>query len=104
MARTSQDNAVVETARLLQKSGLVGEMYVISTGALDRKLLDSLYQPGGRICVQANLHSDPATIGRLIRQSPYDLLLLPRDCLQGIAPEALEAVLDKASGQVLVIN
>ena len=104
LARTSQDDAVVETARMLQKSGLVGETYVISTGALDRKLLDSLYQPGGRICVQANLHRDPATIGKLVRQSPYDLLLLPRDCLQGIAPEALEAALDKASGQVLVIN
>lgn len=104
LAQTAQDHAIVDTAGLLQKAGLVGETYVISTGALDRAQLNSLYQPGSRICVQANLHSDPATIGRLIRQSPYDLLLLPRDCLQGIAPEALEAALDKASGQVLVIN
>ena len=31
---------------LLQKSGLVGDDYVMSSGALDRKQLDSLYQPG----------------------------------------------------------
>lgn len=104
LARTSQDNAVVETARLLQKAGLVGETYVISSGALDRTQLDSLYQPGSRICVQGNMHCDPATIGKLVRQSSYDLLLLPRECLQGIAAEVLEASLDKASGQVLVIN
>lgn len=104
LAHTAQDNAVVETARLLQRAGLVAETYVISTGALDRTQLYSLYQPGSRVCVQANLHCDPATIGKLIRQSPYDLLLLPRDCLRGIALEALEASLDKTSGQVLVIN
>tara|TARA_R110001599_G_scaffold353231_1_gene590938 strand:+ start:8787 stop:9554 length:768 start_codon:yes stop_codon:yes gene_type:complete len=104
LAHTAQDQAVIETAHLLQKAGLVGEIYVVSTGALNRAQLDSLYQPGSRICVQANLHRDPASIGKLLRYSPYDLLLLPRDCLQGIAPEALEAVLDKASGQLLVIN
>lgn len=104
LAHTAQDQAVIETAHLLQKAGLVGETYVVSTGTLNRAQLDSLYQPGSRVCVQANLHRDPASIGKLLRHSPYDLLLLPRDCLQGIAPEALEAALDKASGQLLVIN
>jgi hypothetical protein len=104
LAQTAQDQSVMETCNILQKAGLVGEIYVISTAALDRTQLERLYQPGSRICVQANLHSDPATIGKLIRQSLYDLLLLPRDCLRGIAPEALEAAFDKASGQVLVIN
>lgn len=104
LAGSAQDNMVLETTRLLQKAGLAREVYVISPGALDPSQLDSLYHPDSRICVQANLHCNPATISQLIRQSAYDLLLLPRDCLRGIAPEVLEAALDKASAQVLVIN
>lgn len=104
LARTGQDHKVMEVARLLQQAGLVAEIYVISPGPLDRAQLDRLYRPGSRICVQANLRSDPATIIQLIRQSSYDLLLLPGDCLRGIAPEALETALDRAGGQVLVIN
>jgi hypothetical protein len=104
LARTGQDETVLEATRLLLQAGLVAEIYVISAGPLERKQLDSLYRPGGRICVQANLSCDPATILRLIRQSPYDLLLLPGDCLSGIAPDVLEAALDRAGGQVLVIN
>jgi hypothetical protein len=104
LARGEQDHKVLEIAQLLQQAGLVGEIYVISVGPLDRAQLDRLYRPGSRICVQANLSCDPATITRLIRQSSYDLLLLPRDCLRDIAPEMLETALDKAGGQVLVIN
>lgn len=104
LAHTAQDNAVVETAQLLQRAGLVGELYVVSTTALSRTVVDSLYHKGSRVCVQANLHPDPATICSMLRHSPYDLLLLPRDSLQGIAPQALAAALDNASGQVLVIN
>ena len=51
-----------------------------------------------------NFSCDAAAVEALLRQSPYDLLLLPRECLQDIAPEALEAALDKSGGQVLVIN
>jgi hypothetical protein len=104
LARTAQDQHVVETARLLQQAGLVAEIYVISVGPLDRAQLDSLHRPGSRICVQANLHCDPASISGIIRQSAYDLLLLPRDCLKGIPPAALETALDRSGGQVLVIN
>lgn len=104
VARTPQDHKVLETARLLQQAGLVAEIYVISVGPLDRKQLDTLYRPGSRICVQANLNCDPATIAQLIRRSAYDLLLLPRDSLKGIPAQALDMALDKAGGQVLVIN
>jgi hypothetical protein len=104
LAGTAQDYKVVETTQLLQKAGLVGDIYVISANPLDRKQLDGLYRPGSRICVQANLSCDPATLSRLIRQSVYDLLLLPRDIIAGIAPEVMEAALDKAGGQVLMIT
>ena len=104
LAGTAQDQNVVETTRLLQEARLVAEIYVISVGPLDRSALDKLYRPGSRICVQANLRCEPKTIVQLVSQSQYDLLLLPRDCLKGVPPEGLEAALDKASGQVLVIN
>ena len=104
LARAPQDQQVLETARLLQQAGLVAELYVISAGPLERKQLDILYRPGSRICVQANLKCDPATISRLIRQSAYDLLLLPGACVKDIPAEVLESALDKAGGQVLVVN
>jgi hypothetical protein len=104
LAATPQDHAVLDTAQLLQQAGLVTEIYVMSVGPLDRSQLDRLYRPGSRICVQANLNCEPATIARLIRESPYELLLLPGDCIRGIAPALLETALDRSAGQVLVIN
>jgi hypothetical protein len=104
LARTAQDRHVLDITRALLQAHLVTEVYVLSVKGLDRPLVDSLYQPGVRICVQANLHCDPTTVTRLIRQSAYDLLLLPRGCLQGIPPDLLDATLDKSGGQVLVIN
>lgn len=104
LANTEQDRNVLETARVLLQAGLASEVYVLAVGPLQRSRLELLYRPGSRICVQGNLSCDPASITRLIRQSSYDLLLLPRDCLQGIAPEVIDSALDKSGGQVLVIN
>jgi hypothetical protein len=104
LARTKQDKAVLEAARLLQQAGLTGELYVVSAQPLERAQLDSLYRPGSRICIQANLHCDPGAILRLICQSGYDLLLLPRECVTGIAPDVLENALDRTATQVLLIN
>ncbi len=104
LARSRQDRNVVETTRMLLQAGLVADVYVLSVGPLDRAQEEILYRPGCRICVQANLKCDPTTITSLIRKSPYDLLLLPRDCLRGIEPEVIDAALEKSGGQVLVIN
>lgn len=104
LANTRQDQDVLETAHLLQQAGLIAELYVASAAPMEQAQLDSLYRPGGRICVQANLVFEPATVLRLICQSGYDLLLLPRDALQGIAPDVLENALDRSGAQVLVIN
>ena len=104
LAGTAQDRNVIDITRMLLGAHLAAEVYVLSVGALDRAQLDSLYMPGARICVQANLDVAPTTITRLIRQSPYDVLLLPRDCLQNVAAEVLDDTLDKSGAQVLVIN
>ncbi len=104
LARTAQDQQVLEIARLLMQAGLVGELYILSSGPLAGEQLQTLYRPGSRICVQANLKRDQDSLSRLIRQSAYDLLLLPRDCVEDMAPEVLENALDRSGAQVLVIN
>ena len=104
LSHGNQDLHVLATAHSLLEAGLVGDVYVISHRPPSQDQLRPLYRPGSRICVQSNLDRDPAAVTRLIRHCPYDLLLLPRGCLGGIAPEVLDAALEKSGGQVLVIN
>ena len=95
---------VIGTAAALVTSGLVGDVYVLSRRPPLPEQLHALYRPGHQVRLHPNFSCDAEAVAALLRQSPYDLLLLPRKCLQGIAPEALEAALDKSGGQVLVIN
>jgi len=95
---------LIATASALVTSGLVGDIYVLSNRPPLPEELRDLYRPGHQVRVQANFHCDADSVAELIRRSPYDLLLLPRDCLQGIAPDVLEMALDRAGGQVLVVN
>ena len=104
LAHTDQDQRVLEAAGLILKAGLGGDVYVLTDRTPPPGQLQALYQPNTRVGIQSNLSCHPATVTGLIRQSPYDLLLLPRDCLQGISPESLDAALDKSGAQVLVIN
>lgn len=104
LAGSEQDARVLEITAMLLDAQLVAEVYVLSVGPLDRSRLERLYARGNRICLQANLGRDPASITRLLRQSHYDLLLLPRDCLHDISAQSLDSTLEKSGGQVLVIT
>lgn len=104
LANTGQDQRVLQVARTLVQAGLVAELYLVSAGSPSPAQLEMLYRPGVRICVQSNLEPGQAAITALIRQSGYNLLLLPGGSLRGIAPELLDAALDQAGSQVLVIN
>lgn len=95
---------LIGTAAALVESGLVGDIYVLSNRPPLPEQLHDLYRPGHQVRLQSNFSCDASSVTELIRQSPYDLLLLPRDCLQGIAPDALESALDKSGGQVLIIS
>jgi len=101
---TQQHTKLMGTAAALVESGLVGDIYILSNRPPVPEQLHDLYRPGHQVRLQSNFTCDAGSVTELIRQSPYDLLLLPRDCLQGIAPDALESALDKSSGQVLIIN
>jgi hypothetical protein len=104
LAQGPQDELLLLTARALLEAGLVGDVYVVSPVPPLGEQLDPLYRPGHRVCVQSNMKTDADSITRLIRHSPYDLLLLPRSCLAPIASETLDEALEKSGGQVLVIN
>ena len=95
---------VIDTAAALLKAGLVGDIYVLSDKSLMPEQLHDLYRPGHQVRVQSNISCSPANLVKLIRLSPYDLLLLPRGCLKNIPPQELDAALDKAGGQVLVVS
>jgi len=104
LTQGEQDGAAISTAQALLEAGLVGDVYVISHSPASPEQLQPLYRPGNRVCVQSNMERNPECITRLIRHSPYDLLLLPRDCLTGMDAPTLDAALEKSGGQVLVIS
>ncbi len=104
LANDVTDARIMSTAASLSKANLVGDIYILSKRPpLPDALLD-LYRPGHQIKLQANFSCRAEDLVKLIKQSPYDLLLLPGQCLQDIPRAELEAALDKTSGQVLVIN
>ena len=104
LTHTARDALVTDTAHLLLEAGLVGDVYILADRPPEAAHLRALYRPGHRVCVQSNFHIDATSMTRLIRQCPYDLLLLPRDALAGVAPAVLDGALEKSTGQVLVIS
>lgn len=104
LAQGERDALIIATAHALLEAGLVGDVYVLSPRPPSPEQLQPLYRPGCRVCVQSNFELNPAGMTRLIRLSPYDLLLLPRECLGEVKAEALDDALEKSGGQVLVIN
>jgi hypothetical protein len=101
---TQEYSKLIGTTAALIESGLVGDIYVLSNRPPLPEQLHNLYRPGHQVRVQSNFSCDASSLTQLIRQSPYDLLLLPRTCLQGIAHDKLESALDKSGSQVLIIN
>lgn len=99
-----EDERIVATAAALLKADLVGDVYLLTRRPLLPEDLHQLYRKGHQVRLQANFSCRAEDLLALIRQSPYDLLLLPGACLHDIAPAELDAALDKASGEILIIN
>ena len=101
---TEQQAKLISTASALLEAGLVSDIYVLTGKPPLPEQLHNLYRRGHQVRVQANFSCNATSVEELIRRSPYDLLLLHRDCLEGIPANALEAALDKSTEQVLIIN
>ena len=104
LSTTELDKKLLGIAALLLKAGLVGDTYILCPRPPLPEQLQDLYQQGHQVRIQSNIKATPSMVTRLIQQSPYDLLLLNRDSLQGIPPGLLDASLDKSGSQVFVVN
>ncbi len=104
LANDVTDARIMSTAAALSKANLVGDIYILAKHPPPQEALLDLYRPDHQIRLQANFSCATEDLVKLIKHSPYDLLLLPGQSLQNIPSSVLEAALDKASGQVLVIN
>jgi len=88
----------------LLQAGLVEEIHALAGPQFNSEALGSLPLKGRRLFIQRDVSIDREGVLRLIRRSPYDLLLLPRVALDGIPHPDLDAALEVASGQVLVLS
>jgi len=104
LANDVTDTRILSIAAALSKANLVGDIYILAKHPPPQETLHDLYRPGHQIRLQANFSCIAEELVKLIKHSPYDLLLLPGQSLQGITSSVLDAALDQASGQVLVIN
>ncbi len=97
------DTRVLQAAQALVDTGEVGELYPLTTGNLGAKAAE--LRPGRtRVLPCASIGHAAGAVERLLRQSPYDLLILPRDCLQQLPPAMAEQILSSSPGQLLLVN
>ncbi len=98
------DQKLVSTTLALEEAGLVGSVYVICAGRPDPDLLASLLRGRAHCHLQAGTRVDAVGLTRLIRSTPYELLVIPRDALADIPDHTLDAALEEAGGQVMVVS
>ncbi|WP_133126065.1 hypothetical protein [Pseudohalioglobus lutimaris] len=99
-----QGQRVMTIAASLLRAGLVGQVHAVAGGDVSITELAALPLQGHRLVVRTDLELTSDNILLLIRRSPYDLMLIPRGCLEPVAPGELDAALALASGQVMVVG
>jgi len=99
-----QDMRVLEMSGAFARTGLVREIYIFTDKSIPPEQLRELTVHSTRVCVQPTRVVDSGALTRLIRHSPYDLLILPRDGLVNIQPDALDAALDESASEVMLVN
>jgi len=104
LTRGQIDRKTAGAAAALAEAGLVGSLYMLCNGDPGGEIQSLLSRAGCPLHLQSHFSADPASIANLMRRSPYDLLLIPRDCLSGLRPSVLGAGLDEMGGQVMVIS
>lgn len=104
LANDVTDASIISVAGSLARTNLVGDIYVLSKQTPPPEKLHNLYHRGHQVRLHTNFSCTASEMLALISRSPYDLLILPGQCLQNIPGADLETALDEASGEVLLIN
>jgi hypothetical protein len=97
------DAHTVATALALEQAGLVGRAYLLSTRRPDPATVAPLLHGRTPTVLQHGVATDLASLLSLLRRSPYDLLLVHREVLADIPPAQLEAAMEDAGGQVMIV-
>ena len=100
---SAMDASSVAIALALEQAGLVGRVYLLSSRRADPATVAPLLHGRAPSVLQQGVPTDPANLLSLLRRSPYDLLLVHREALAEIPPMQLEAALDDAGSQVMVV-
>jgi len=101
---TDQNERIISIADSLIRAALVDHIYLLGDSTPSQEQLQKLAHHGSRVSIQSNLAIKPSTLTGLIRNSAYDLLLLPAASLQDIPPTVLDAALEDTTGEVMVVN
>ncbi len=99
-----QGQRVVDVAQTLLESGHVGDVYLLSPSDPSPGQKLALSRPGHRLSIRTGCLCDSGSLATLLRRSPYDLLLMPRNCLGQLPDETLDSALESSGGQTLLIS
>lgn len=95
---------LVKTTLELAEAGLVASVYVLCPGKPDLNLCAPLLRSQAHCHLLSGAPSDAAGVADLIRRSQYDLLIIPREQIAEIPSALLDAALEEAGGQVMVVS
>jgi hypothetical protein len=99
-----RDARLLQAAQTLIEAGQVGQVYQLTLGHGRPPDAGALTPRPGSVICHGSIGVTPAAIIGLLRGSPYDLLILPRDALAGIPAALVEQALEESPGQVLIVS
>jgi hypothetical protein len=95
---------VMAVADALLRANLVKQVEALAGGDFNIAEIALLPLHGRKLKVQAGVSLDSTGLLQLIKRSPYDLMLIPKPCLEAVPAAELDAALAVASGQILVVG
>jgi hypothetical protein len=98
------DTGVIAAANALARHGRRRELYLLSNRLPPPEMLQALDTSDARLYCHPHMTLEPDALLKLIRQSGYALLIIPRQALSGIGAGELERAMDAAAGQVLLVS
>ncbi|WP_236629884.1 hypothetical protein, partial [Pseudohaliea rubra] len=104
LAGVRGDSEAVATANRLAARGGHRDLYVHSNQPWPPAALAGLAVPGLRLHRLPTTALDPPALLRLLRRLRNELLIMPRELLLGLDALALEQAMDRAVGQLLLVD
>jgi hypothetical protein len=98
------DAKTIAVARALASTSLVRDIYLLGSDKPPVELVRELRASGKRAIWQYIGSSPAEVIPAMIRNSVYDLLVLPHEAVAAIAPPVLDVALENSASEVLIVN